>query len=373
MQNRQVDKLMGKARQRRPAYILIVVLGLTTVVATLGIAFLEANSTAMPEAHNRYRASRAQYLAESGVDIAMHYLMYAPTTVSAGNYWTGENGIAVDGSSDYCDVAVAQVSGDLFRIGSIGVARDFSNSVRGRRSIEAAVLLPPDVYWEISTALSGNLTGLPADASISPSGSKCDTALGDTCALPSADVAAHYTRYSHGHRMYVSNLVNRATLTSANAGQLNALDMSATNPGRVMYTPGNLTITEDLSLSGTLAVNGDLALNPGVQMRISAVSGYPALVVAGDIKLGALLLNRTELRVTGAVVCGGVVRGPDLSVVSDLRLEVEGPLVVRSGFHNSLLNILGSRDFRFEYDSSRAKFKNFESRLPITILSWREN
>jgi len=62
----------------RRGYILIVVLGLTLLVTSLGIAFLEANSTAMPEAFNRLHAARAQYLAESGIHIASHYLIVPP-------------------------------------------------------------------------------------------------------------------------------------------------------------------------------------------------------------------------------------------------------------------------------------------------------
>ena len=63
-------KRFGGCAPRRGAYILIVVLGLTAVVTTLGWAFLDAQSTVVPEAVNWVGAIRSQYLAESGIALA---------------------------------------------------------------------------------------------------------------------------------------------------------------------------------------------------------------------------------------------------------------------------------------------------------------
>src|SRR5437868_4593548 len=94
----------------RRAYILAVVLGLAAVMSAVGIAYLQANSTVMPESVNRYGALRAMYMAESGVAIANRYLMFPPTTVGLGSYWTGSTGLAVDTSNDRTDVTISQPS-----------------------------------------------------------------------------------------------------------------------------------------------------------------------------------------------------------------------------------------------------------------------
>lgn len=359
-------------RPRRRAYILIVVLGLATVVATLGISFLEANSTAMPEAHNRFRAVRAQYLAESGVDIATHFLMYAPNSVSDGDYWRGESGIAIDSTSDYCSVAVTRDSTnlDLYYVASLGIARDYDGSIRGKRRISAEVLAPREPTWDIPHALTGDLSSLPSSG-LSVTGSTCNTVASTACLLPSTQVSTYYTRYRHGNRVYNSYFLNRTSLSNTNAVTLNDVDMSSINPGRVIYTPGNLTITDDVDFEGTLVVPGNLIVSANASLRVEPKAGFPALIVAGDISMGGILGSRAELRALGAVVCEGYLSGPALSLLSEVRAEVSGAFVLKRGFHSSILNF-SSRDIRINWDSTLSKFKDFETRWPVTILSWKE-
>src|ERR1043166_4256202 len=92
----------------RRAYILILVLGLTAVVTALGMSFINANGTAAIQGDNRYRSARAQYVSESGISVAAHYLMNPPTGVTFGDYWRGAASVAVDASSDFVNVQVAQ-------------------------------------------------------------------------------------------------------------------------------------------------------------------------------------------------------------------------------------------------------------------------
>ena len=144
-----------RPHSRRRGYILIVILGFAAVVTALGLSFLDSHSTVMPEAVNAYGAVRAQYVAESGVAIANHFLMYPPTTVTGCGYWTGANNIAVDASNDYTNVTVVQDAGnsDTFTVTAVGVALNPDASVRGKRTITAKVVRPAGRMAKIPYAL----------------------------------------------------------------------------------------------------------------------------------------------------------------------------------------------------------------------------
>lgn len=145
---------------RRKGYILLAVLGIAVIVTALGLSFVESHSTAMPESVNRYGAMRALYLAESGVAIGSHFLMYPPSTVNYGQYYTGANNVALDATSDYTNISVlrsdawtpAKTDLNLFRITATGVAHDPDGSVRGKRQVTAEVIVPEAGKWTIPYA-----------------------------------------------------------------------------------------------------------------------------------------------------------------------------------------------------------------------------
>jgi len=399
-----VPPVTSPARRRRHSfrrgYILVVVLGIAVVVTTLGIAFIEANSTAMPEAMNRVAASRARYLAESGVDVATHFLLYPPTTVAVGDYWAGALGIAIDATADYVDVAVAQDPTDesIFEIKATGVSHDFDGYVIGKHGIAAKVLVPGPPKWEIPYAYLGTThTTLPGSEVILgdlhvngdlTAGSKCQGNVSATGTIawsgsgPPASIvpfAAAYVAPSIDPALWASyELVGRTfaalthtgpVLTVAEATALSAQDLSATNPGRVILAPpGDFVVEKDAVLAGTLVVTGNLYLEQRV--TITAAGDFPALVVTGDVfmsKSGPIGQN-PAVTIDGSLLCGGQIVDQG---IKKIELNVTGAAVM-VGMDLSENDGL----YTFTWDADRASFWNFEPtavRDPITILAWKEN
>lgn len=387
------------AHRRRRGYILIIVLGLTAIVTALGLAFLNSHSTVMPEAFNRYRTTRARYLAESGVDIATHFLIWPPTTVTPGDYWHGANGIAIDSSTDYADVHVQQdaVDTNQFKVTALGVAHDFNGTtVVGKHTVTAQVLRPFDGKWRIPYAyLTASPVIVPAAAQIkgdihannslvgngwcqgnvSATGTASWLGSGPPASVtsfapmfttPPADPALYsvynirgteYTAYSFGDN-HVDN--NRVSI-------LNNIDTS-NNPGRVIVAkPGNFKLHYDPAntLNGTLVVNGDLQIDQSNEHRIVAVQNYPALVVTGNIYFTK---GDASLAVTGSVICNGSILDNGQSNVS---LSVLGSCT--AGTFN-----LGLTDgtYIFQWDDLRSVFWDFArsgDAYPVTLLKWKEN
>lgn len=387
----------GRAIRRR-GYILIAVLGLAAIVTTMGLSFINAHATVAPMANNRFRAARARYLAESAAAVATHYLMVPPTTVSGWDSWTGTTGLSIDATSDFADVAVVQDGADPYQytITATGVAHDFDGvTVLAKHTITAQVLRSRGGKWRIPYAyLATSNTWIPStahiDGDLHANGSlagqaRCENDITATGAIawssawtpssitPGADAfvappvnAALYTNYSikgENYTAYTSWPYN--DIYRIEAETLNAQDWSATNPGRIIVVKsGDFILQSGVALNGTLVVQGNLLVQSGTA-AITAVPDYPALVVTGNIGFRSA---NTTLRVTGSVLCGGLIEDGGRAV----NMRVTGACIVRGGF-----DTVGSGDtFQFTWNAERAEFWDFAvsgDLNPITLLSWKEN
>ena len=392
---------MSRQRTMRRGYILIVVLGLTAIVTTLGWAFLDTHSTVMPAAVNRQAATRAQYLAESGIDIGTHFLMYPPTTVAEGDYWTGATGIAIDATADYTNVSIVQDGGDedLYMITALGVVHNPDGTVRAKHQIAAEVLVPEAKKWEIPFAWLGTHTAwlqspfeiygdIHSNGNIQAE-SWCDGALSavgwvnwfgygpvtsiteytDPYLAPSAD-PSYYATYTVDGTEYTAFQYPKGEMGNADVDALNAAIDPATNPGRIILGPpgNNLNLVFDQShvLNGTLVVDGSLEIGLDTVPNIVAVQNYPALVVAGEVFFNQ---DNAGLDVTGSILCGNVIWDNQKKGIS---MNVVGAVIAGRGLYLDEVDGL----YTFTWDAARATFWNFEGAgepKPITILSWQEN
>lgn len=404
--NRPAVRASRRGRRLRRAYILLVVLGFTAVITSLGLAFLEAHQTVMPEAINRYGACRAQYLAESGVYIANHFLMYPPTGITPPAYWTGANNIAVDATSDYTNVATVRDATNLrlYTVTAVGVARNPDGTVRGKRTITEKVIVPEppkmhipyaclvkSVWWTgwgygsyipSNVILSGDIHGedgwlwvagscsgdVSATEEIYWMGSGSPTSFTEyapSVAIPTTSTSI-YSTYKISTGTYSAYSYGSDSMTSTQATALNNLDWSTTNPGRIILREGNLRLRDGAQLNGTLVVTGELRFD-GANIKVTAVQNYPALVVAGHVGFES---SNSVATITGPVLCAGEIRDRNKSRA---RLTVSGATLAVLGID---LDASDSQ-FRFTYDETRAQYYDFAASandlLPITILSWQES
>ena len=183
-------------------------------------------------------------------------------------------------------------------------------------------------------------------------------------AAPSVTAAqfASYTILGVKYTAYTSYA--KTNMTSSDATALNAISMSATNPGRIMIMPsGSFTLQKNAKLNGTLVIRGNLYIdNNGVE--ITPVADYPALVVFGHIIYTNL---NAALVCNGSLICLGCVYDNSLVV----NLTVTGSMIMGWGF-----DTVGTGDnLRATYDCAKATFWDFSrsaTRLPMTVLNWTE-
>jgi hypothetical protein len=346
---------------------------------------------------NRYGAARAQYLAESGIEIGVHFLMYPPTSVPPGSYWHGASGIAIDATSDYTNVGVLQDVTDshLFTLTAVGVSHHPDGSVRGKHKILVELARPPNGKWYLPYALIGSvLLNVPSTVEVygdlhvngsllaqcwcrsdvtategitwAGTGPPASiTPFSGAVTVPPVDATLYAAYAIRGNNYTAYTGWPKPEILAVEAVNLNALDWSVTNPGRIILPPvGSFTLHQNVQINGTLVVQGDLIVD-GLGVLIVAETGYPALVVTGDI---VLLNDGTAMRVEGAVLCGGRVSDVGYAI----GIEAHGPFMAGGGFDTA-----GGDDLiRLFDDPVRRAFWNLaisgEVR-PVTLLSWTEN
>lgn len=393
---------------RRKGYILLAVLGIAVIVTALGLSFVESHSTAMPESANRYGAMRAQYLAESGIAIGSHFLMYPPTTVALDQYYTGANNVAVDASSDYTNISVVRSDSwspagtdlNLYRITGVGVAYDPDGSVRGKRQVTAEVIVPemgkvriPYACFDTSNCIipsgvalygdlhaNGNITGQLfsyCNGKISSTGSimwlgtrNLGYALSPSSAayVPPSFSASKYSTYTIRGNSYSGLVITDNDISKADADALNATSLTSTNPGRVIiYKGGDITIRANVSLLGTLVTTaGDVLFRDAGSHVITAVKGFPAIVSGDDVAIKDADVDAT---ITGSVFCVNTV---NMNSHSRSNLIITGTLLkggsISAMGSNASLKVTWDQDRSWLWD-----LDNSPSPQPITVLNWKED
>jgi len=405
--NRESDARSARAHvrkasaHRRPGYVLIVVLGLSVVAFSTGVAFIESQGTVLPEAVNRMAAVRARYMAESGVELAMHYLMYPPTSVKAGDYWRGAVQQRVDSTEDFFTVIV-QKDGSVegqYVIRCKGVALYYDGEVRGAHSIRATVLVPPSDTIAINQAYlagdraiidsgvildgdlhvneflwafgvcTGHVSATQAVVWSNPSPPASITENADPIDVPQPNISA-YPSYVIRDNTCTALVYSSDTITPTNAVAINSLlDAQTNNPGRIIYVnTSRVRIYGGAKINGTIVVNGPVEFDGSGSTNIEAVANYPALVSTGTVSVKA---DSHYVGITGTVLCGDF----DMESRADSRVALSGAIVTTNMPGIAGVDGLGSYFYAI-WNEDRAKYYDLTKtgeRRPVTILSWEEN
>lgn len=393
-------------RYARRSYVLLLVIAFVAMVTLLGLSFSQKTVTSVPQADNRVAALQAQSLAASGVAIAAQFLIYPPTGSSACSPWTGTGagGISIDGSSNYVTVSVARsaTAPRLHTITCVGTVLNSAGAVRAKRTVVADIVLPPPHQWCLPEAYLSNVSQIlsaPArftgdvvtNESISNStawtkshvyaGTTIQWGSGTSCGPPAGlhpdfgrrlmptIVPSDYGIYTiDGQQTCYASPYLLANLVK-NAWPCNGGAVTALNPGGVVFglysSTGrrSLTIPTGVFFTGTIVVDGDLIID-GSSIVLTAVSGFPAIVVTGDLITSA---NTDNVTVNGAVLVGGEVwKGGKRST-----LTVNGPLVN----HGKIGALHSSAKFNVNGDVARGTLYNFngmKDTQPYSVLRWVE-
>ena len=374
------------ARRNRGA-ALILVLMLVGLSAVLGLAMLSTASLQKQTATNVTDAARAEYLAESGANLALYYLQNphlapgGPYTATSANYWRGTGGpTSFDGLSGTVDVAVARFENTadqpnfcaqrgeepnrwLYEVVSTAAVPTGDGSSSVTRKTTCRVLVETRYEFPYAAVFQNSVT-FPAATIVTDllgtggsvyalnnasmltgalirgpgyrnGGSALPMPLGGWKTLAEAPKKVVLPTSVAGIRSYRTYRYEGSE-TPDTAGSLPHLTQlkqnlgpTAGNRAGVYYVEGDLDVVDPVRVDGTLIVLGHLNVKStsllGHSLHVVPKPGYPALIVQGNVNMASALTGK--LKTEGVTWVGQRVVGSTLLTAAP-TLDVDGALMV---------------------------------------------
>lgn len=376
---------------RRGGFALILVLILVGVAAVLGMSYLQSASVRRAGAENLVHAARSKYLAESGLQHAMYVLQTDLAAMQASSASAPLGPFYADAADpdpyyfyatacagqpgEYVLTAEARSNGVTQRCTArvsraAAAERTFEHAV----TIEDASTVPASVSITGSVYIKDTVTNFAVvDGDVFSSATLTDpflritgTQLSDVEPRTISPIEpSDYAEYELHDEVHHWTVTDAMTRLEANDPLANGGAITTGNPaGVVKLVPANATSVElgtDLKFQGTLIVYGDLIVD-GTGIHLTAVKGFPAMVVTGKL----YLRGGAGITLDGFVyVVGGIHRDGATESYSTINGGVYCGLV---GFNADLI---GSHQVT-EVNSRRTIFDFSENaNLPtIEVLRW---
>ncbi|MFA5252382.1 MAG: hypothetical protein WC454_07345 [Phycisphaerae bacterium] len=345
-----------RVNTNRRGSALFAVLLIVMAITILSLGFLSRSDVELACGENMILRTQMDCLAESGLEHARG-LILNPQDVTS-EYWTGETGQQlVEGSDDYYDVSVAKLSDCNYQI-TCNAYREKNGERIGRSSLEAELRLDHCIalrtgsswYTEPGTTVNGDVytkgtlltgtgyingdafaTGTIGAANVQgqkyPGISDSDAPV----SFPGLAISYFTPQYHIGSDSYSPDVITATDINNV------VLGTDGENPAGVYYRNGDLRLSGNAVVNGTLVVTGELEIK-GSGNSITAMKNFPALVVGDKLQMH----DNAQLTITGLaqikdkVERTGSTMGASLSVV--------GALFIRDydidGFESSASNII---------------------------------
>ncbi|MFB3891503.1 MAG: PilX N-terminal domain-containing pilus assembly protein [Phycisphaerae bacterium] len=340
---------MDRPRTKPKGFALILVMLLVAIAVVLGVSYASVASLKAAGSDNYANASRAKYLAESGLQHAMWIVQNNPNLLANSSAAAPLGPYYLDSTNDrYVFYGAADplvpgrfvltakgIAGTVTQLASASVLRSAASTISFSRNMMvkmASTWLPgcltvnSDLYVQGSLVnfarIHGNVaaSGTLTDSLGLISGTKAPGTAGITMPTITRDSYKNYTLYGVAcTKTDMTGAVFNSTDPLTNGGAV-----SATNPGGVVYlTKAVVSLPSNFNFTGTLVTDGDLILN-GSNINLTAVDGFPAI-------MAKRILVAPNARVTvngGVVVDNGIV--PSASGSAGSVTTVNGPLIGNS-------------------------------------------
>jgi hypothetical protein len=387
------------ARDRR-GVALVLVIAVVAFASIMGMAILSASSLQAQVKGTTVRGADAQYLAESGVNVALYYLMHpenAPS-LNGDGYYPGQSDLALGSDvNGTVTITVSKVSGlnDTYDVTATGSAGPNPDS-RTTRGLTVRAYVPSTFVIDKAASFGGNFTVVgdmtvngdvradgtvtvsgTVNGSVSATGSNATWSTNPaypTRAVPAVSQINLYATLSTGSPFYAYQDSNGNTLIGTpqvlGASVTGTLTPAVNNPMNVWYTDDDLTLG-DCTINGTIFARGaGRKVTIAGDVIISARSGMPALLVNSNI-LWPGTGTPKSLTVDGLLWTSGAFMSSS-GTAHHCATTVNGALMMASSTPRIHSSYSGTVDVT--YNASKVTLPDFCSadKTPqsVTILKW---
>jgi hypothetical protein len=408
---------------RARGFALLMVVAVIAIASILGYVMLSTASLQNHAGSNQVKMLSADYLAESGLNIAMYYLQYpknAPA-LNAQGYWSGMNGdyTLPNGSAGTLSIAVTRdannpwtyeiaatalvgtpddpvhrvtrTTGARVYVRNEYVMRPGAVVANGNITFYGPITTTGDVYSSKQMAMkTGTSTPVVNGKGYSqsvlltsgytqPTGQywPVENATAGAPIAPTNTDVNRYKTYTTDGETYNAGLLQ--SVTNILTGLLGLLfpPPSTDNPAGIVYkdaTSAPLVLNDNQTINGTLIVDGDLQIK-GTNITINPQPGFPALVVTGNLEI---FQSGKNLTANGVTYIGGQLKSnnnglpaPAPSLAS--TFTVNGGLIFGSTTVSPIMLGYNAKT-NLNYNATKAKAPELSSSLRqatgVTIVRW---
>ena len=330
---------------RRGAALLMV---LFIVMAITLISFGLISQSDMELACGNNMAVRAQtdYLVQSALTHAKAVITNPQDVDTDAGYWQGGSAFQIeDDSSDYYDISVSRdsSSGSTYRC-TYDIECEAYRQVDGQQVAESVLIARLRLDPCIALWTGGNMT-VPHDSVVNGD-IYCNgelknsgTVNGDVFANSLRDdpIAGQLYQRSEVKVVYPAIETNyffpnyysdsgSHTARILAPGDYNdiAFSPSSGNPAGVIYCNGDIELSENVTINGTLVVNGYIKIS-GPNISITSSKNFPAIVTSGKL----------EFKNTGSLTVSGLAQVDTMSMTGSAGdINILGALFIAQGGMN---------------------------------------
>ena len=347
------------SKNSRGGSALLIVLFVVMAVTLLSLGFLAHSSIQMAAGQNMAVRMQMDFLAQSALTHAKTLIMN-PQDVTTGidGYWQGGIALSVADFDNYYDdyyyniditrseaEATNRCTYDIRchayrKPGSEKIARSNLDAqlrldpciaywAGGAVTIPANVTINGDIYCDGNVTNNGIING-----DVFTSGALTGLAAGQSYPLDQVNVDWPEIDHAIFSPNYYINTTSHLSEDLDDPNCANTSFVSTVgNPRGIVYRSGDLTLGQNVTIDGTLVVNGNLTVQ-GPGNRITADKNFPALVVNGDLiveQAGELIIEGLVQTNTMTVHDGAA----DINVLGALFIQ-NGSMTVEPGYGGTI-------------------------------------
>lgn len=382
-----------RQKHKQSGFAILLVMVLLGMGVVLGLSYLSVASVKSSSAENYCTASKARYMAESGLQHALYVLQTNPSQFTGTSQTRPLGPYYIDGSSDNhtfwasLDAPghyVVTAKGTTGSMSQTSQAKVFASGApqfgisRGLMVSTPATWLPLSLQVNGDFYVNGNLTNFASiNGNVSCTGLISDpyrliagspTSWANSQSLPSISWS-DYKNYNLFGSAHASPTKTTSTF-AANDSLTNGGAITPNNPGGVIWLKNSgskkqITLPDNFKFSGTLISDCDIILS-GTNIQLNAVDGFPAIVTSGRI----IVNNKAQATINGIAVADGGMVG-DSSNGNNSSTTINGGLISKSssGYDYYLrgTHVLNQQADRLQlYDVSGQN----NGKTKVTVQTW---
>ena len=386
---------MNYRLRKRNGLAMMLVLSVLAFVAVMGFAMLSGAALQAQSSRNSSLAVEADALAESGIDLAYFYLLYphrAPSPPAKNSLWGGATGITFGASvPGSVDVVVTSLGSGNYSVQATGKRAGADGAVV-KRQANATAHVDPGFQMKAAAATAGNTVlslyttingDLQSGGNITNNGKITGTAITSNAPLGTGIITGGWTTPTSNNTSPVPNSskltdystykyqgVTYSAATITTLASNTTLGPTPTNPAGIYKCTGNLNMGSNVTINGTLIVEGGVLNVNGGNNFINPASGFPAAILKSDLVVVGPGTPR-NVSFNGLTWVGGAVKSS--GVITNAAYVDFNASVLFGGSSSISLTFLGKVDVSSDPEKVvGVELDKTVTPAAVTVLSYKQ-